>query len=55
MRLFCGCNVVLMMLIVQVCDFGLARRYGDPIGNYTELVVTLWYRAPGAFVTLFAK
>jgi hypothetical protein len=29
-----------------ICDFGLARRYGDPLGNYTPLVVTLWYRAP---------
>jgi cell division cycle 2-like protein len=31
----------------QVCDFGLARKYESPIGNYTPLVVTLWYRAPG--------
>lgn len=32
--------------ILKVCDFGLARRYSDPIGNYTVPVVTLWYRAP---------
>lgn len=32
--------------ILKVCDFGLARKYGDPIGKYTDLVVTLWYRAP---------
>jgi hypothetical protein len=33
--------------VLKVCDFGLARRYEDPIGNYTEHVVTLWYRCPG--------
>lgn len=32
--------------ILKVCDFGLARKYGSPIGKYTRLVVTLWYRAP---------
>jgi len=32
--------------VLKVCDFGLARRYGSPLGNYTQLVVTLWYRAP---------
>ncbi|KAI9621414.1 hypothetical protein H4Q26_015713 [Puccinia striiformis f. sp. tritici PST-130] len=27
--------------------FGLARTYGDPpMGDMTQLVVTLWYRAP---------
>ncbi|KAI9512911.1 Pkinase-domain-containing protein [Russula earlei] len=33
---------------IKVADFGLARRYGDPIGvgGMTQLVVTLWYRAP---------
>lgn len=31
---------------LAVCDFGLARRYGDPVGEYTRNVVTLWYRAP---------
>ncbi|KAI6007463.1 kinase-like domain-containing protein [Pisolithus albus] len=32
---------------IKVADFGLARRYGDPIGvgGLTQLVVTLWYRA----------
>lgn len=29
-----------------VCDFGLARHYGSPLGKYTQLVVTLGYRAP---------
>ncbi|OQS06792.1 cyclin-dependent kinase, partial [Thraustotheca clavata] len=32
--------------ILKVCDFGMARKYGSPIRNYTLLVVTLWYRAP---------
>ncbi|KAJ3719736.1 kinase-like domain-containing protein [Lentinula raphanica] len=34
--------------IMKVADFGLARRYGDPVGvgGMTQLVVTLWYRAP---------
>ena len=27
-----------------MADFGLARRFGDPLGEMTELVVTLWYR-----------
>lgn len=31
---------------LKVCDFGLARKYGSPIRSYTQLVVTLWYRAP---------
>lgn len=29
-----------------ICDFGLARRYGEPVRAYTDTVVTLWYRAP---------
>lgn len=32
--------------ILKVCDFGLARKYGSPLQNYTHLVVTLWYRSP---------
>ena len=32
--------------VLQVCDYGLARHYGDPIAKYTHLVVTLWYRSP---------
>eukprot|EP00934_Nitzschia_sp_Nitz4_P006168 Nitzschia sp. Nitz4//scaffold3_size479765//441890//443014//NITZ4_000186-RA/size479765-processed-gene-1.497-mRNA-1//1//CDS//3329551016//6158//frame0 len=31
---------------VALCDFGLARRYQDPPRKLTQLVVTLWYRAP---------
>ena len=31
---------------IKVADFGLARKYGSPLGNMTQLVVTLWYRAP---------
>ena len=29
---------------VKVADFGLARKFGSPLGKMTELVVTLWYR-----------
>ncbi|DBA04088.1 TPA: hypothetical protein N0F65_009435 [Lagenidium giganteum] len=32
--------------VLKVCDFGLARKYESPIRAYTQLVVTLWYRAP---------
>ncbi|CAI2722415.1 unnamed protein product [Schistosoma spindalis] len=32
--------------ILKVGDFGLAREYGSPLKHYTEVVVTLWYRAP---------
>lgn len=32
--------------VLKVADFGLARRYADPLGKYTPGVVTLWYRAP---------
>ena len=32
--------------VLKLCDFGLARMYGSPIRNYTQLVVTLWYRSP---------
>lgn len=31
---------------LKICDFGLARQYGEPLKPYTQLVVTLWYRAP---------
>ncbi len=29
---------------IKVADFGLARTFGDPLGEMTQLVVTLWYR-----------
>eukprot|EP00922_Rhytidocystis_sp_ex-Travisia-forbesii_P048447 GHVS01072167.1.p1 GENE.GHVS01072167.1~~GHVS01072167.1.p1 ORF type:complete len:525 (-),score=126.93 GHVS01072167.1:469-2043(-) len=32
--------------VLKVCDFGMARKYGEPIQPYTKSVVTLWYRAP---------
>lgn len=32
--------------ILKICDFGLARRYGDPVRPYTNKVITLWYRPP---------
>ena len=31
---------------IKVADFGLARTFGSPLGRLTQLVVTLWYRAP---------
>jgi len=31
---------------LTLCDFGLARRCGDPLGALTVEVVTLWYRSP---------
>lgn len=31
---------------LKICDFGLARQFGSPLRPYTQLVVTLWYRAP---------
>ena len=31
---------------LKIADFGLARAYGIPIRQYTQEVVTLWYRAP---------
>lgn len=31
---------------LKICDFGLARQFGDPVRKYTEVVVTLWYRSP---------
>ena len=32
--------------VLKIADFGLARKYGSPLKPYTQLVVTLWYRAP---------
>ncbi|KAM0755165.1 Pkinase-domain-containing protein [Meredithblackwellia eburnea MCA 4105] len=31
---------------IKVADFGLARMFGEPLGDMTQLVVTLWYRSP---------
>jgi len=36
---------------VKICDFGLARTYGSPLQAYTQLVVTLWYRAPELLIS----
>lgn len=33
-------------MVVQICDFGLARCFSDPPGDYSPRVVTLWYRSP---------
>ena len=32
--------------VVKLGDFGLARKFSSPLGKYSPLVVTLWYRAP---------
>lgn len=32
--------------MLKIADFGLARLYGSPQKPYTQMVVTLWYRAP---------
>ena len=32
--------------ILKIGDFGLARGFGIPVKNYTNEVVTLWYRPP---------
>ena len=29
--------------MLRVADFGLARKYSEPVGVYTQPVVTLWY------------
>ena len=31
---------------LALCDFGLARKYHDPLKAYTQMVITLWYRPP---------
>ncbi|KAI0905030.1 Pkinase-domain-containing protein [Ustulina deusta] len=31
---------------LKIADFGMARYVGDPAPKLTDLVVTLWYRAP---------
>ncbi|RFU81463.1 serine threonine kinase [Trichoderma arundinaceum] len=32
--------------LLKIADFGMARYVGDPPPKLTQLVVTLWYRAP---------
>eukprot|EP00590_Aulacoseira_subarctica_P007828 CAMPEP_0172424100 /NCGR_PEP_ID=MMETSP1064-20121228/21238_1 /TAXON_ID=202472 /ORGANISM="Aulacoseira subarctica , Strain CCAP 1002/5" /LENGTH=367 /DNA_ID=CAMNT_0013165859 /DNA_START=37 /DNA_END=1137 /DNA_ORIENTATION=- len=39
-------NFLLNGELVKLCDFGLARKYHDPLKSYTQPVVTLWYRPP---------
>jgi len=32
---------------VSICDYGLARKFDDPLrADYTQMVITLWYRPP---------
>ena len=39
-------NVLLKNGVLKIADFGLARYYDLKPKDYTEEVVTLWYRAP---------
>jgi len=32
--------------ILKIADFGLAREYGSPLKEYTQMVITRWYRPP---------
>ncbi len=32
--------------LLKVCDFGLARTFSSKKMQYTNWVVTMWYRAP---------
>jgi len=36
--------------VLKLCDFGLARAHTAPDPNYTNRVVTLWYRPPELLV-----
>ncbi len=38
---------------IKVADFGLARQFGDPLGDMTQLVVTLWYRFVPSFLPMY--
>jgi cell division cycle 2-like protein len=41
--------------MIKVADFGLARYFGEPVINMTQLVVTLWYRYfPGFMIDIRA-
>ena len=39
-------NLLYKQGILKICDFGMARRFSNPLSNYTQHVVTLLYRAP---------
>lgn len=38
-------NLLINKGVLKLADFGLAREYGSPLRQYTQRVVTLWYRA----------
>jgi hypothetical protein len=38
-------NILYKDGVLNVCDFGLARKYGSPIAPYTHEVVTLWCKS----------
>lgn len=40
---------------IKLADFGLARTYGEPLGDMTQLVVTLWYRCACHFILCSVK
>lgn len=40
---------------IKVADFGLARKYGSPLGSMTQLVVTLWYRSVQLYIYILQK
>jgi serine/threonine protein kinase len=35
-----------MVRVINVCDFRIARRYGNPFGRLAPNVTTLWHCAP---------
>ncbi|VDN56836.1 unnamed protein product [Dracunculus medinensis] len=39
---------------IKITDFGLARFFGSPNRNYTNQVVTRWYRAPELLIAVRA-
>lgn len=45
-------NLLIHKGILKVCDFGLAREFGSPLRQFTDNVVTLWYRAPELLLKL---
>ena len=39
-------NILIHNFQAKIADFGLARPYQKEYSNFTQEVVTLWYRAP---------
>lgn len=36
--------------ILKICDFGMARPFGEPVEPYSPKVITQWYRPPELFL-----